>query len=83
MVLLETEFGRIIGGFTPVAWSSGKKHWASDKERLSFIFNLSAGEKHPLNLVQFSIANNPEKGPIFGCCDICIVDKSNKEKCNA
>lgn len=33
--------------------------------------------------MQFAIACNPEKGPIFGCDDICIVDKSNVEKCNS
>lgn len=35
-------------------------------------------EKYHLNLPQFAISNNAEKGPIFGCCDISIVDKSNK-----
>lgn len=34
-------------------------------------------------MAQFAIACNPEKGPIFGCCDICIVDASNVEKSNA
>jgi hypothetical protein len=83
ITIIETEFGKVIGGFTPVAWSSTKKHWAPDKALKSFVFSLNMGEKFPLNLVQFAIANNPEKGPIFGCCDICIVDKSNKERCNA
>ncbi len=39
-------------------------------------------EKFKLNLAQFAIASNPERGPTFGCCDICVVDSSNKEKSN-
>ena len=78
LTVLETEFGKVIGGFTPIAWSSTKKHWAADKQLKSFVFSLSMKEKFNLNLFQFAIANNPEKGPIFGCCDICIVDKANK-----
>lgn len=49
----------------------------------SFIFSLDLHEKFNLNLAQFAIACNSEKGPIFGCCDICIVDNSNIEKSNA
>ena len=83
VVLLETEFGKIIGGYTPVAWSSAKKQWAADKTLKSFVFSINMKEKFPLNLVQFAIANNPDKGPIFGCCDICIVNNANKERSNA
>lgn len=78
LVLAETEFGKVIGGFTPVAWSSAKKQWAADKSLKSFIFSVNMREKFNLNLAQFAIANNPDKGPIFGCCDICIVDNGNK-----
>ena len=61
-----------------MAWGSVKKQWAADKTLKSFVFSINMQEKFPLNLVQFAIANNPEKGPIFGCCDICIVNNSNK-----
>lgn len=78
LTLIETEFGKVIGGYTPIAWSSAKKQWAADKSLKSFIFSLNMREKFNLNLAQFAIANNPDKGPIFGCCDICIVDNGNK-----
>jgi hypothetical protein len=55
----------------------------ADKLKESFIFSLSLMERYELNLPQFAISHNPDKGPIFGCCDICIVDKSNKEKSTA
>ena len=83
ITLVETEYGKVIGGYTPLAWNSSKKHWAADKSMTSFIFSLDLREKFTLNLAQFAIACNPEKGPIFGCCDICIVDNSNVEKSNA
>jgi hypothetical protein len=83
LTLIETEFGKVIGGYTPIAWSSAKKQWAADKTLKSFIFSLNMREKFNLNLAQFAIANNPDKGPIFGCCDICIVDNGNKERSNA
>jgi len=83
LVLIHTEYGKIIGGYTPLIWSSAKKQWAADKSYKSFIFSVSTREKFNLNLAQFAIANNPDKGPIFGCCDICLVDRGNKERCNA
>jgi len=83
LLVVENEYGKIIGGYTPVAWSSARKQWAADKSLKSFIFSLNMREKFGLNLAQFAIANNPEKGPIFGCCDICIVDNSNKDRSNA
>lgn len=82
LTLIHNEFGKKFGGYTPVAWTSDKKHWVADKSLKSFIFSVDMGEKFKLNLAQFAIASNPERGPTFGCCDICIVDSSNKEKSN-
>jgi hypothetical protein len=64
-------------------WKSNKKQWVADKNKQTFIFSLTLMEKYELNLVQFAINCTGEKGPIFGCCDICIVDKANKEKSSA
>ena len=82
LTLIHNEFGKKFGGYTPVAWTSDKKHWVADKSLRSFIFSLDMGEKFKLNLAQFAIASNPERGPTFGCCDICIMDNSHKEKSN-
>ena len=49
----------------------------------SFIFSVNLKEKFQLNFSQFAIACNPEKGPIFGCCDICIFDNGDQQKSNA
>lgn len=40
LTILETEYGKVIGGYTPLAWNSTKKHWAADKSMTSFIFSI-------------------------------------------
>lgn len=77
---MENEFGKILGGYTPLVWNRTKKNWSADKEQKTFIFSLELKEKYKLNLPQFAIANNPERGPIFGCCDLFILDNADKEK---
>lgn len=59
LTIIETEYGKIIGGYTPLAWNSSKKHWAADKTMTSFIFSIDLKEKFTLNLAQFAIACNP------------------------
>lgn len=59
LTLIHNEFGKKIGGYTPVAWTSDKKQWVSDKSLSSFIFSLDMNEKFNLNLAQFAIANSP------------------------
>ena len=41
LVLVETEFGKVIGGFSTSPWKSKKKQWVADKDKISFIFSLS------------------------------------------
>jgi hypothetical protein len=59
LTLVHNEFGKKFGGYTPVAWTSDKKHWVADKSLKSFIFSIDMGEKFKLNLAQFAIASNP------------------------
>jgi hypothetical protein len=67
-----------MGGYTPLVWNRAKKNWSPDKEQKTFIFSLDLKEKYKLNLPQFAIANNPDRGPIFGCCDLFISDNADK-----
>jgi hypothetical protein len=55
---VRTEFDKVIGGYTPLAWNSSKKHWAADKSLQSFIFSLDLKERFALNLAQFAVACN-------------------------
>ncbi len=59
LTIAHNEFGKKFGGYTPVAWTSDKKHWVADKSLRSFIFSIDMGEKFKLNLAQFAIASNP------------------------
>ena len=40
ITIMETQYGKVIGGYTPLAWNSSKKHWAADKSMTSFIFSV-------------------------------------------
>jgi hypothetical protein len=58
LTIVRTEFDKVIGGYTPLAWNSSKKHWAADKSLQSFIFSLDLKERFALNLAQFAVACN-------------------------
>jgi hypothetical protein len=58
LTVIETEYGKVIGGYTPLPWNSSNKHWAADKSMNSFIFSLDLRERYGLNLAQFAIACN-------------------------
>lgn len=40
LTLIKTEYGKVIGGYTPLSWNSSEKHWAADKSIESFIFSV-------------------------------------------
>jgi hypothetical protein len=40
LTLMENEYGKILGGYTPLVWNSAKKSWSPDKEQKTFIFSL-------------------------------------------
>ena len=84
VIVMKTEFDKIIGGYTPLIW---KKYEGSIKNRLedlsleSFIFSVS--EKEKLQLTEKENATyylSYAPGPRFGkdgCADLWICDQSN------
>jgi hypothetical protein len=48
-VLAKTEFGKIIGGYTPIPWRSTANTLHSDVRCESFLFSLSLKQK--MNLI--------------------------------
>jgi hypothetical protein len=40
VTVLKNEFGKVLGGYTPLVWNSNKKNWSPDKEHKTFIFSL-------------------------------------------
>ena len=45
---METEFAKVIGGYTPLKWESGGGSYKEDPSGESFLFSLSLNEKYQL-----------------------------------
>lgn len=81
LTICETEFGKIVGGYTPIPWQT-LEDWeeAKDETLCSFIFSLTNNDR--FNLHQSSRAiihrNDFNYGPQFGGgADLIIADKAN------
>jgi hypothetical protein len=77
LVVCVTEFGRKIGGYNPLGWSSSGQYKST---RDSFIFSVSNQHKFiPANGTN-SIYDNPGLGPVFGDgnggYDLLIADRA-------
>jgi chromosome segregation ATPase len=81
LVVVWTEFNKLIGGFTPLAWKvpvSESHQYASDESKNTFMFSLSAGKKYRLLKPNYAICNSKVLGPIFGGgSDLEIVSECN------
>jgi hypothetical protein len=79
LIICETEFGKKIGGYTPIPWKIGSGDYVRDESGESFVFSLSNKDKF--------IQQDPDKGvkhynsnsfgPIFGNDDFYICQKSD------
>ena len=81
IVICKTNYGKIIGGFTPCKWISpiGAGQFFRDETGLSFLFSLTLKEMYPLrNEKALAICCNSNYGPIFGNYDLLLVNFSNK-----
>ena len=82
LVLVRTEFGKTIGGFTHYPWLPKSPEWFSDAGRRAFIFSLDMQEKF-VPISNKLIFNLDDYGPVFGGggggFDICIRDGCNNK----
>ena len=77
MTLVETEFSKKIGGYTPIKWSSNVGS-VSDDSMTSFLFSLTEGDKFELTTKDNAVYHHSGYGPTFGGGhDLVICDKSN------
>jgi hypothetical protein len=77
LVLIKTEFGKKIGGFTPVDWYSPEiETICKDDSGESFIFSLTEKEKFDLKNNCCATQNFKNWGPVFGA-DLVLEDKAN------
>ena len=65
LVVAKTEFGKVIGGFTPLRWNT-TSNYVQDYERKSFLFSVDLEEKFTNNNPQYGIYGNASYGPTFG-----------------
>ena len=72
LVLVRTEYGKTIGGFTRYPWTSDDDYlWINNIEERDFIFSLNMKEKfvpHDNSCTMMTSC----KGPIFGGSDLLI-----------
>ncbi len=81
LVVVLTEFNRLIGGFTPLAWQRPRDthEYVKDESKRTFLFSLSALKKYRLMKPNYAICNGRELGPIFGGgSDLEIVSDCNR-----
>ena len=64
-MLVRTEFGKTVGGFTHYPWLPGSTGWFSDAGRRTFIFSLDMQEKF-VPISDQLIYNEENCGPVFG-----------------
>ena len=76
-MLVRTEYGKTIGGFTHYPWNSETKY-LTDSSRRAFIFSLDMREKFVAQGDDKLIYRNRNNGPVFGGDDIDICDGCNK-----
>ena len=79
LVLIRTEFGKTLGGFTCTPWKSQNfVDWVGDPDGRAFLFSLDMKEKFvPLDCDKL-ICRNSGWGPVFGTgFDIKILDGCN------
>ena len=77
LVLIRTEFGKTIGGYTHYPWES-ESEWLSDSGRRAFIFSLDMKEKFVPQGDEKLIGRYGSFGPTFGSSsDLYISDGCN------
>ncbi len=83
VILVKTQFDKVIGGYTPLIWNKELNSYSQDSEPQSFLFSLTTGDKFTNNDLQNTIYNHANvirfgKGP-----DLNIVNYSDKNNCSA
>ncbi len=65
VIIAKTQFGKIIGGYTPLAWRNSGSY-INDTAKKTFLFSLTNKEKYEMVHPQYAITGNPNYGPTFG-----------------
>ena len=81
LVIAQTNFNKIIGGYTTEKWKSGSRiMYSKDNFGKSFLISVSLKEKYPIKNPDYAICNTDGSGPKFGGgYDLEIVDNCNTQ----
>ena len=78
LILIRTEFGRTIGGYTHYKWNNERKNsseYVDDPAKRTFLFQLDLHQIFKPISGESLIACKHYRGPIFGKGDLQIVDE--------
>jgi hypothetical protein len=85
LTIIETEFGKVIGGYTSFGWYKDvSPHYVSSRKNSNdhFIFSLTNNDKFIITQNEahcIQIRGDGSYGPVFGGgCDLYIYDKANQ-----
>lgn len=80
LVIVKTEFNKVIGGFTPNRWQSDQG-WEciNDQTGKAFLFSLALKEKYEFIDPETSIQYHKSYGPVFGAgADLCLFNNAHE-----
>jgi len=80
LIILRNNFGKIIGGFTSIAWKTpvNSIDFLEDPSKSGFLFSVSLGKKYELKENAIAVCHSFGCGPIFGLNDLEIVENAHK-----
>lgn len=65
MILLNN-YGKVIGGYTPLSWDSATNFYKADKDLQTFLFSMCTNKKYALKDKIKAIYCHGDRGPSFG-----------------
>jgi hypothetical protein len=80
LIILRNNFGKIIGGFTSIAWKTpvNSIDFLEDPSKSGFLFSVSLGKKYELKENAIAVCHSFGCGPVFGLNDLEIVENAYK-----
>lgn len=80
LIIMKNNFGKIIGGFTSIAWKTplNSIDFLEDPNKSGFLFSINIGKKYDLKENAIAVCHSIGCGPVFGLNDLEIVENANK-----
>lgn len=80
LTIMKNNHGKILGGFTSIAWRPPSKsiEFLEDKSKTSFVFSLSLQKKYDLKENSIAVCHSVNSCAVFGLNDLEIVENADK-----